>query len=184
MTLETLADDEPLAELFADLCEVELPVGEGEAPLFAVEGVSDLTVFARDGSGGQFVLSLSSGRIFLFGSEGSAGAIAENVAGFLALVVRMPYWRDVLHYSGGGQIEQMRRAAAALEDDFAYDDHGLMARETLIAALEIEQSGDIIAELHATSSSGARIRDQWGSDAEPLFGRFVIEDNPMMRRAT
>src|SRR5262249_39875711 len=114
-----------------------------------------------------------------FSSEGQAGVLAGDFAQFLAVVVRMPYWRDVLHYSGNGELSEMRRAAEAFEGDFAGDEDLVIARRSLIRSLAISEDADIVARLHAAVSSSAGIRDQWGQDAAPLFGRFTIDDNPM-----
>jgi hypothetical protein len=43
-------------------------------------------------------------------SEGQAGLLASNLAEGLAIVVWLPYWRDRLKLSGGGQLDEMRRA--------------------------------------------------------------------------
>jgi hypothetical protein len=121
--------------------------------------------------------------VFYFSSEGAAGAVAKDFASFIGMVVAMPYWRDVLNYSGNGKIDEMRRAALALEDDLADYDEALACRDILADQINLDPDIDFVAELHAAVLSGASIRSGDGSPAESLFGRYTVDDNPMMRAA-
>ena len=180
LTLESLkADDEVVASL-SDLCDFELQDDAPERPFCSVEGVSDLTVFARDGSGGQFVMS-PSGQVFYFSSEGGGGLLAEDLTALVRLLVYRPYWQDLLKYSARGNLDEMRRADVALAEDWWLEETSLSARDALKDHLDLEPEGDVVAKLHKAASTALIIRNAWESPAEPLFGRFTIDDNPMLR---
>jgi hypothetical protein len=181
LTRETFTANAQLIEQLADLSDVEMRSDETERASYSVAGVDDLTVFGRDSGGGQFAASQASGPVFYFSSEGAAGAVAKDFAAFIGMVVAMPYWRDVLKFSGNGKIDEMRRAALALEDDLADYDDALACRDVLADQIKLDADIDFVAELHGAVSTGASIRARDGSPAEPLFGRFTIDDNPMMR---
>ena len=145
-----------------------------------MEGVSDLTLFAQDGAGGQFALS-PSGQVFYFSSEGGGGLLAEDLTALLRLLVYRSYWHDILKYSATGNLDEMRRADVALAEDWWLDETFLSARDALEEKLDLDPQGDGVAELHKAVSTALVIRDPWGSQAESLSGRFTIDDNPMLR---
>lgn len=102
--------------------------------------------------------------------------VAADPDEWVALVVQCSFWRDLLKYSAGGDLAQMHRAAAALEDDYADADEFLSLRESMRARLGLNGADGVIARLHAAVSRRFTILDLWGQPAEPLFGRFTIDD--------
>jgi hypothetical protein len=183
LTHETFAANKRLVEHLADLSDVELLASEPERPLCVVEGLSDLKVIGRDGTGGQFAMSQASGQVLYFSSEGEAGVLAKDFATFLTIVVALPFWRDVLKYSAHGKTAEMRRATGILEDDLFGDEDAVTSRDQLAELLDLDEEIDVVAEIHAAASSNVKIHDQWGNLTASLFGRFTIDDNPMWRAA-
>jgi hypothetical protein len=181
ITIESLAADKDIADRLAELCDVELQLGSAEKLICTVQGVADLAAFARDGAGGQYALSPRSGRVFYFTSEGQSGLVAENLDAFVTLIVYMPYWHDLLHFSGGGKIEELRRAAPVLEEDWSLDEDNEETRTDLIEHLGLREPADIVRDLHKAVSTRLDIRDPWGNEAAPLFNTFTIDDNPMLK---
>jgi hypothetical protein len=55
------------------------------------------------------------------------------------------------------------------------------ARELLRKRLGLGDPGDIVGALHKAVSTQVDIRDLWDAPADSLFGRFTIDDNPMLR---
>ena len=102
--LAKLLRNEDIGDALGFLCELE---AEGDP--------RDITIIARDGSGGVFVTVPTSPRIMYASSEGEAGVIASDIDEFITLIVACPYWRDLLRYSGGGKLDEMRRAQGVLE---------------------------------------------------------------------
>lgn len=181
--LAKLLRDEDIGDALAHLCELEIQDDPHEPMWFTVDGSRDFTILARDGSGGVFFTVGQSPRIIHASSEGEAGVVGNDVGEFLALVVTCPYWRDLLHASGGGRLEEMRRAYPVME---AYwldeeDDNEAM-REHLLAAIGITPPADVIGLLHrniATQMAFAHAED--GSALQTLFGSGTIDRNPFLK---
>ena len=81
---------------------------------FSVDDLDEFAPIGSESSGGAFVL-LPTGRVLYVASEGRAGIIAASFEELIQLVVACPYWPDILKYSAGGDIDEMRRAAQMLE---------------------------------------------------------------------
>lgn len=137
-------------------------------------------VLAGDGTGGVF-LAYGEGSpdhlpVLHATSEGQAGKIANNLAEAVALHLQLPYWRDVLKFSGNGDLAQMRRASTVLEADHSEDMPELPdAKTRLLEALDVPVLDDPVAYLHqcvreTDCTLVARDGDVWAS----LFNSFRI----------
>jgi hypothetical protein len=117
-------------------------------------------------------------------SEGRAGIIAESFEVFVQLVVAHPYWLDILKFSAGGDLAEMRRAAEALETTLDDEDEINEACEEIRSALELPVADDPVGALYeAVAASDAIVRATDGSPFTTLFNRFSIDNNPMLRSA-
>lgn len=178
-----LLQHEDISDALAEMCDLERQDDPREPLWFTVDGSREITILARDGSGGVFIKVGSSPRILYASSEGEAGVVGRDVDEFLALVVTCPYWRDLLHVSGGGSLEEMRRAYPVME---AYwrdeqDDNDEM-REDLTAALGLMPPDDLVGLLHQNVTTPvAFAHAQDGSALQPLFGSFTIDRNPTLK---
>jgi len=155
---------------------------DSDPPVFSIDGIKSIKQIGLDGAGGQFA-HLPDQRIVYASSEGEAGPIAAHFEAFIQLIVMHPYWKDILHFPGGGKLEEMRRAAIALEAMTLEEEEDLRgAREFIMSELALEKPADPIEALHrAASSTGLTISDPWGSTYTSLFNRFTIDDNPAPR---
>jgi hypothetical protein len=105
-------------------------------------------------------------------SEGEAGVVAADFDELLTLVVLCPFWRDLLAYAHGGDVEAMRQALARLEE-IGVDDEIDEAREFLKAELQVQEPDDLVGQLHCmASTSGFVVRAPDGNPAAPLLGRY------------
>ena len=87
----------------------------------------------------------------------------------------------MLKYSRNGNLEEMRRAVAFLESSWVEEEEEFAeAREFLTSELGISAQPDLVGALHRAVSTPIDIRFH-GQPAEPLFGRFTIDDNPFFR---
>lgn len=160
---------------------------------YRIEGAQSRVV-AGDGNGNQFV-QVDDGPIVFVDHEARAGVLAENVQEFFELVVNAPYWRDLLKFSGGGQLSEMRRVQPLLEqgleeddrDEEFYDPGDKVAerRPFLLKALGLASDIDVVGRLHEAVSKPRPFRIIGKArDGEPefellsLFNDNVIEDNP------
>ena len=146
-------------------------------------------IVGGDGAGNRFALlgaSTKERRPLLYvDHDGAAGVIADSFHEGMQIIVDIPYWRDVLKFSGGGQLEPMQRAVPHLERDIQEevdDIEGL--RETVRRELALEPLSDAAFRLHrAVAGSAGRPQVMWDGQfpCDSLFGRFVPEDNPKWR---
>lgn len=154
-----------------------------EEPWFTIDGVENPRQIGSDGSGGAFVL-LPPQNVLYVSSEGRAGMIADSFEAFVQLVVARPYWLDILKFSGGGELQEMRRAAEALEATLDDEDDVNEAREEIRDNLGLGVPDDpVVALYEAVAASDTIVRATDGSPFTTLFNRFSIDSNPMLRNA-
>jgi hypothetical protein len=171
------------AEVAARLGEFDLSFAPDDEPWFTIDGIESPRQIGSDGSGGAFVL-LPSQNVLYVSSEGRAGIIAESFEAFIQLVIARPYWLDILKFSAGGDLAEMRRAADALEATRDDEDDINEAREKVRSALELPEAGDPVGALYeAVAASDAIVRATDGSPFTTLFNRFSIDNNRMLRNA-
>jgi hypothetical protein len=154
---------------------------------FSIDGIGQYQNIGGEAAGGDFV-ELPDKRILYVSSEGEAGVIAADIHGFIQLVVMHPYWKDILHFSGGGNLSEMRRAAMAMES-FTIDEEDVdleEARELVITELALDEPKDAVAALHrAVSTSDVVVRAKSdGTLASGLFNTSTIDRSPFLRDRT
>jgi hypothetical protein len=170
-------------EVVAWLGSLDISFAPDEELWFTIDGVENPRQIGSDGSGGAFVL-LPAQNVLYVSSEGRAGVIAESFEAFIQLVVARPYWLDILKFSAGGDLQEMRRAADALEATLDDEDDVNEAREEIRASLDLPEADDPVGALYdAVAASDAIVRATDGSPFTTLFNRFSIDNNPMLRNA-
>jgi hypothetical protein len=180
LTPEVLAAN---GEVVAWLGSLDVSFAPDEELWFTIDGVDNPRQIGSDASGGVLVL-LPAQNVLYVSSEGRAGIIAESFEAFVQLVVARPYWLDILKFSAGGDLAEMRRAAEALETAFDDEDEINAAREEIHGALELPEPHDPVGALYeAVAASDAIVRATDGSPFTTLFNRFSIDNNPMLRNA-
>ncbi|MVT50769.1 hypothetical protein GPL17_09730 [Bradyrhizobium yuanmingense] len=171
------------SEVVARLRSLDVSFEPDEEPWFTIDGVESPRHIGSDGSGSAFVL-LPSQNVLYVSSEGRAGIIAESFDALIQLVVARPYWRDILKFSGGGDLAEMRRAADALEARLQDEDDVSEAREQIRGALALADADDPVDALYeAVAASDAIVRATDGSPFTTLFNRFSIDNDPTPRKA-
>jgi hypothetical protein len=120
VVLQLLAETPDLSGILRELIDFDIEdlayAGAFAARLSSGESLQAIAV---DGTGGRYFLvgALAPARRVLFAtSEGSAGLVGPSLAGALATMVAVPNWRDLLGFSSGGRLDEMRRAQAWLAD--------------------------------------------------------------------
>jgi hypothetical protein len=151
-----LAELKASAQVIDDLAwpyDFDLHRADADASWITLTPSVTFHVLAGDGIGGVF-LAYGEGSpdhlpVLHATSEGQAGKIANNLGEAVALHLQLPYWRDVLKFSGNGDLVQMRRAAPLLETDYMEDMPELPdAKARLLRALRVPVLDDPIAYLH------------------------------------
>ena len=170
-------------EVVAWLGSLDVSFAPDEEPWFTIDGIDSPRQIGIDASGGALVL-LPSQQVLYVSSEGRAGVIAENFEAFIQLVIARPYWLDILKFSAGGDLREMRRAADALEATLDDEDDINEAREEIRSRLDLPEADDPVGALYdAVAASDAIVRATDGSPFTTLFNRFSIDNNPMLRNA-
>jgi len=165
------------------LASLDVSFAPDEEPWFTIDGVEAPRQIGSDGSGGAFVL-LPPQNVLYVSSEGRAGIIADTFEALVQLVVARPYWLDILKFSGGGDLAEMRRAAEALEATLDDANEINEAREEIRKSLDLNEADDPVGALYeAIAASDAIVRSTDGSPFTTLFNRFSIDSNPMLRNA-
>jgi len=180
LTPEVLAAQ---GEVVAWLGSLDVSFAPDEELWFTIDGVEGPRQIGSDASGGALVL-LPAQNVLYVSSEGRAGIIAASFEAFVQLVVAHPYWLDILRFSAGGDLQEMRRAADALETTLDDEDDINAAREEIRDRLNLPEAADPIDALYqAVAASDAIVRATDGSPFTTLFNRFSIDNNPMLRNA-
>jgi hypothetical protein len=171
------------SEVVAWLGSLDVSFTPDEEPWFTIDGVENPRQIGNDGCGGAFVL-LPSQHVLYVSSEERAGIIAESFEALVQLVVARPYWLDILKFSAGGDLQEMRRAADGLEATREDEDEINEAREEIRSALGLSEPNDPVGALYeAVAGSGAIVRATDGCPFTTLFNRFSIDRKPMLRSA-
>ena len=148
----------------------------------------ELLVVAEDGAGGVYTIQdnidpdLSP--VIFISSEGQAGKVANNLIEFLAILVALPYWRDLLKFSAGGKLEEMCKAGFFLERDMYEDDPEIDdKKKIIIEAIGLPDISDPIQALFDSVNSGTvvEIKARDGTLYGSLFNRFSVGENRMWR---
>jgi hypothetical protein len=178
-----LAADDEIAERLSSIFGFRLDLEAHQTDWFTIDGLDTCQHIGREGAGGVFVQLLDQ-RILYISSEGQAGVIAADFNAFMQLIVTHPYWQDLLKFSGGGKLAEMRRAAIALEAMTADEEDDLeQAREYVKSELALRDPVDAIAALHrAVSTSNVIVRSSFdGNPAQSLFNTFTADGSPSLR---
>ena len=144
---------------------------------FTVAPATDLIPIAGEGTGGLYAQVASSGHVLFTDSEGAGGIIADSLSNFIQLVVTHPYWRDLLKFSGGGDLAEMQRsvdwAAREYLEGYPETPKALRLIET---SLGIAPSSDSLMRLHHSVSASPQILRLYapdGTEFDSLFNRFT-----------
>lgn len=127
---------------------------------FTIAGAPRFEAIAGDGTGNTFVLVGPPGdptRPMLYvDHECRAGVIGASLQEGMQIIVALPYWRDLLKFSGGGDLDEMKRASAILEEECREEvaewGEGAdldAARARILSALQLSPLQDPVATLHS-----------------------------------
>lgn len=166
--------------------EVIEPNSDTEEFYFKVD--EKVTIIAQDASGGIFAL-IGSGEVenlpvIYIDSEGQAGKVGKSFNSFISIMLACPYWRDLLKFSGNGQITEMMKAQPFLEAEIVEDYPGIEGvKDIVISQLLIEELSHPAEALYESMISKPQISvfSLEGDIYDSLFNSFVVTDNPQWK---
>ena len=122
---------------------------------------------------------LAGTRVLYVTSEGAAGILADDLDEFIRLLVACPNWQDILKFSAGGNLDEMRRAADFFAAARAEDEELQEARALLKSQLGLSEPSDPVGALHRAASSEVIVRGPHGPPYGTLFNSFVLNEERM-----
>lgn len=147
-------------------------------------------VIAHDGAGGEYAIVEMQNKELLLHvtSEGQAGIIGQSFTDFLIILLSSPYWKDLLKFSGGGKLDEMKKAVPFLIEEYK-EDYPNIEKDILSIKkhLNIDTSDSSVESLFNTVTEFQEIITIINEDGETydsLFNTFVINDNPQWKKKT
>jgi hypothetical protein len=102
------------------------------------------------------------------------------------MLAALPYWQDLLKFSAGGMLSEMKRAVPYLESDLLRDrPECARHRRVVCSELALPELTDPVALLHnAVTSLGAdaRVEAPDGYAFASLFNTFTVDSYLAYRR--
>jgi hypothetical protein len=183
ITLDDLRTSEKLLEDLAWPFDFDILRASDNSEWIRLDPVTPFVVLAGESCGGVF-LAYGSGDtanlpILYATSEGQAGRVASNLTEFLAILIAAPYWKDLLKFSGNGNLAEMRKTAVFMQLEYAEDFPDLPeARSRIMHALQIPLLDDPILALHdSIHRTDCTLVADDGWRYESLFNSFTSDDN-------
>ena len=147
------------------------------APTFPFKGI------AREGGGGVYLAygqsAIEERPILFVSSEGQSGKVAKNLEEFLSILITIPYWLDLLHFSGNGNLEEMKHSDTSLAKEYSKEHPDLAkAKKLVVNRLGISSLPNSIEMLHTNLSETDCVvvaSDGWKYGS--LFNSFIYRDN-------
>jgi hypothetical protein len=178
--------DTRAADLLGWPFDIELdPALLDDKPFFRLADGTPYELVAGDGAGNYYALLGAPGAeprpLLYVCHEGQAGVIGRSFEEAIRLIVDLPYWRDLVKFSGGGDLAEMRRAWEIFEREMPVyipeEEPGIdELRAEVREALSLTPLPDPVATLHANVTayqSSVHVVNQEGEVFESLFGDSV-----------
>jgi hypothetical protein len=182
--LADIQKSQTVMDELASHCDFDLGRAARDSSWITLQPEHPFMVLAGESSGGVF-LAYGDGEVerrpvLYVTSEGQAGCIAANLTELIAMMLALPYWRDLLKFSEGGNLKEMRQAARFSEQDYV-DEYAEFsaARKRILDTLPVPVIADPVKLLHdcvRTTDCSVVAEDGWRYDS--LFHHFKSSDNP------
>jgi hypothetical protein len=165
-----------ISDLLAEVCEFDLARVGDDFHAWHLSPVVASRIIAGDLSGGEFVAygdgPVEALPVMFVSSEGQAGRMAKDCTELLQILIALPDWHDLLKFSAGGRLAEMRQSAELLSRRLNPD---LLRRQRgLFSELGLDPLADAVATLHAavTEGLGFRVLAEDDTPYESLFNTF------------
>ena len=146
------------------------------------------TIIAQNASGGVFALYGDGDEedlpVIFISSEGQAGKVGKNIEEFLGIMITCPYWRDLLKFSGNGQLSEMLKSQPFLEDEILKDLPEIESvKNKVFSMLSMCGISKPVETLYESMDSKPYVHVSYleGEKFDSLFNKFVVTDNPLWK---
>ena len=180
---DLLSSERPIEDL-ARSFDFDLGCARDDTAWITLDPPVPFVAIAGEGAGGVF-LAYGEGDtkhlpILYATSEGQAGRVASNLTEFLGILLDVPYWNDLLHFSNNGSLLEMRKTAGLMEREYSEDFPELPeARRRIMSVISIPRISDPIKTLHdSVHATDCTMVSEDGYRYEGLFNSFKSSDNP------
>ncbi|MFS1517125.1 hypothetical protein V1503_11770 [Bacillus sp. SCS-151] len=186
--LKTIEKNRDICDILMEYFDLEIITPNLDVKKFNFETSVETMIIAEDGSGGIFALLHNEGiedlPVYYINSEGQAGKVGENFEQFLSMIITIPYWLDLLKFSGNGQLSEMKKAQPFLLEERLEDFPKIQrVKDKITCELSINESSYPVENLHRSlvTNSQTPIYSLDGEKMESLFQSYKPSDNPLWK---
>ena len=187
ISLSQIASDEQLENDLAWPFDFSISEADDDTAWVCLNPPKPFRIIAGEGAGGSYIAygdePVELRTVLYASSEGQFGKIAQSLAECIAILLALPYWQDLLKFSGGGKLDEMRITETHMKTEYREDYPDLDdAKRRIEEKLDLPVLTDPIATLHDNIQSTECVmlaRD--GYNWESLFNTFSPSDNPNWR---
>ena len=187
ISLSQIAADEQLVNDLAWPFDFSIPEADDDTEWVILNPKKTFSIIAGEGAGGSYIAygdePVEFRAVLYASSEGQFGKIAQNLAECIAMLLALPYWQDLLKFSGGGKLDEMRITETHMKTECRKDYPELDdAKQRIQEKLDLPILSDPIAILHHNiQSTDCVMLAHDGYNWESLFNTFSPTDNPNWR---
>ena len=187
ISLAQITQDRELVNDLAWPFDFSIPEADDDESWVRLDPEQPFRIIAGEGAGGSYIAcgicDLETRAICYASSEGQFGKIGANLAECIAILVALPYWQDLLKFSGGGKLNDMRITEKFMKNEYLADYPELPdTRRRIEGKLDLPLLHDPIATLHHNiETTDCVMLAHDGYNWESLFNTFSPSDNPNWR---
>ena len=184
ITLQEIKKNPELVDMLAWPYDFDIEVDKLDKSWLQLDLDIGFDVIAREGSGGLYLaygnMKIEERPILYVSSEGQAGKIAQNLTELISMIITVPYWQDLLKFSGNGNLEEMIKTESFMKKEYAEDYPGIeKAQKEIAHQLNLNLLEKTIDYLHSSiNSTDINVVADDGWKYETLFNSFKSSDNP------
>lgn len=177
VTLEGISSNKGLSEALAWPLDFNVNDLNEDHVWFKIAPNEPYSIIATDGAGGYFLKIKSRGSIYYISSEGQAGCVGQSLEHFLSILIEVPYWQDLCHFSGDGNLVEMKKTAIHLASTYENDCPEVLAAVKVVRTnLQLDTIRNPISELcQCLKNTSYKFLAPDGYECTPLFGSYTIE---------
>lgn len=199
MMLKTISKSDWLQNYFDLLYDLTLMAPTTDAVKCGFKTDMPVICFAKAVCGGTYLLigegEMEKRPVAFVNTDGQAGIVALNFNDFISLIVTMPFWMDVLKFSGGGKLPEMEKAYTLLareavkdmnellEDDGDPLNYGTVQKkiEKVLGLMPVAKPVKVLYDAVTMVHPFRVYSKKDGKTYQNLFSKYITTDNPQWK---